>query len=175
MFLWCGRLWPKPTLAKPTLTCGVLCLCVVCCCVVVVVLLLLWWYWFHSFMVWGSRVGVGFKVLVMFGAPGPPKMQARALGPPGFHTTTREPKRGHLRVLSFKKHQNSREGPPRKRRKNENCGGRKEKKNEFLGGPVEGGPVVRWKAQGGPNQQPHEPQPQTPHEPQHNTTQHTDH
>ena len=135
------RLWPIPTL-----TCGVLCLCVV------VVLLLWWWWcwcWFHSFMVWGSRVGVGFKVLVMFGAPGPPKMQARALGPPGFHTTTREPKRGHLRVLSFKKHQNSTEGPPRKRRKHENCGGRKEKKARIFGrsggggssGPVKG---ARW-------------------------------
>ena len=32
--------------------------------------------------------------------------------PPGFHTTTSEPERGHLRVLVFKNHQNSTKRPP---------------------------------------------------------------
>ena len=36
-------------------------------------------------------------------------------------------------------HQNSTRRSPRKRRKNENCGGRGEKKSEILGGPAEGG------------------------------------
>ena len=56
---------PFPTLAKSTLTCGVVVLCVV--------VVVLWrGYWFHFSWCGVSRVGVGFKVLVMFGAPGPP-------------------------------------------------------------------------------------------------------
>ena len=54
--------------------------------------------------------------------------------PPGFHTTTREPKRADLRVPAFKHHQNSTKGPPREGEKNENCGGRGKKKSEILGG-----------------------------------------
>ena len=56
------------------------------------------------------------------------------VGPPGFHTTAREPKRG---PQPSKHHQNSTKGPPRERRKNENCGG-EEKKREILGGPERG-------------------------------------
>ena len=57
-----NRLWPKPTLAKPSLTCCVW--CVVCLCVCVCVLAVWRGCWFHGFIVWVSRVGVGFKVLV---------------------------------------------------------------------------------------------------------------
>ena len=64
---------------------------------------------------------------------------ARAPKPPGFHTTTREPKRAHLRVPVFKNTTKiQRKGPTREGEKNKNCGGRGKKKSEILGGPAEG-------------------------------------
>ena len=67
----------------------------------------------------------------------------KAPKPPGFHTTTREPKRVHLRVPVFKNTTKiQRKGPTREGEKNKNCGGR-EKKSEILGGPAEGGPAER--------------------------------
>ena len=67
------------------------------------------------------------------GGPNPEKVGG------GFHTTAREPKRAHLRVLFFKK--------PTKipRERSENGSGRGKKRANFWavrwrGGPVEGGP-----------------------------------
>ena len=70
------------------------------------------------------------------------------VGPPGFHTTAREPKRAHLRAPALQKpHQNSTKGPPRERRKNENCGGEGKKSAKFWAvrrrGPRRGGPGKR--------------------------------
>ena len=59
--------------------------------------------------------------------------------PPGFHTTTREPKRAHLRVPVFKHHQNSTEGPPEREEKNEISGGRGKKRAKFWA-PTTSGP-----------------------------------
>ena len=53
------------------------------------------------------------------------------VGPPGFHTTAREPKRTFQGPGLQKPHQNSTKGPPRERRKNENCGGRGKKRAKF--------------------------------------------
>ena len=73
------------------------------------------------------------------------------VGPPGFHTTVREPKRAHLRVPVFKKHhQNSTRRHPEREEKNEFCGGRGKKKSEILGGPGEGGPGKGGPGKGGP-------------------------
>ena len=59
VFQWYGRLWPKPTLAKPSSTCVCVCLCVfVCVCVSLCVFAVWRGCWFQSFG------------LVMFGAPG---------------------------------------------------------------------------------------------------------
>ena len=67
----------------------------------------------------------------------------------GFHTTAREPKRGHFRAPALqtppKFHERT---PKRERRKKEICGGREKKKSEILGGPAEGGVRVR----GGPGE-----------------------
>ena len=57
------------------------------------------------------------------------------VGPPGFHTTAREPKRAHL---SEKHHQNSTRRHPEREEKNELCGGTGKKKSDILGGPGEG-------------------------------------
>ncbi len=82
------------------------------------------------------------------------------VGPPGFHTTTREDsspvwwgagvphdnQRAQTCTFErFKHHQNSRRRPPRERRKNEISGGRGEKRAKFWavqgkGGPAEGCP-----------------------------------
>ena len=73
------------------------------------------------------------------------------VGPPGFHTTAREPKRAHLRVPVFKNTTKiQRKGPTREGEKNKNCGGRGKKKSEILGGPAEGGPAEGGPAEGGP-------------------------
>ena len=57
------------------------------------------------------------------------------VGPPGFHTTAREPKCAHFKVPAFKNTTKiPRKDPKRERKKNENCGGRREKKSEILGG-----------------------------------------
>ena len=61
------------------------------------------------------------------------------VGPPGFHTTAREPKRAHLRVLVFTTTPKiQRKGPTREGEKNKNCGRRGKKKSEILGGLAEG-------------------------------------
>ena len=67
-----------------------------------------------------------------------------ASGPPGFHTTAREPKRAPLRVPAFNHHQNSMRRPPERQEKNEFSGGRGKKKERKFGrswgkgGPGEG-------------------------------------
>ena len=54
------------------------------------------------------------------------------VGPPGFHTTAREPKRAHLRVPVFKNTTKiQRKGPTREGEKNKNCGGRGKKRAKF--------------------------------------------
>ena len=64
------------------------------------------------------------------------------VGPPGFHTTTREPKRAHMRVTVFKNTTKiQRKRPTREGENNKNCGGKGKKKSEILGGPAEGGPA----------------------------------
>ena len=89
-------------------------------------------------------------ILVVFDAPGPSNVHVWSsrprrpglVGPPGFHTTAREPKRAHFRVLVFKNTTKiQRKGPTREGEKNKNCGGRGKKKSEILGGPAEGGPA----------------------------------
>ena len=90
--------------------------------------------------------------------------------PPGFHTTTREPKRAHLRVLAFKNHQNSTRRPPEREEKNEFCGGRGKKKSEILGGPAAGGP-----AEGGPAEALNTHSPHTAHNTEQHTATHTQH
>ena len=67
-----------------------------------------------------TRTPLSFKVVIHF---------FRSLAqrvPPGFHTTTREPKRAHLRVPAFK-------NTTKIQRENTGRG-----KNEILGGPGEG-------------------------------------
>ena len=60
----------------------------------------------------------------------------------GFHTTAREPKRGHFRVPAFKKHhQNSTKGPQERERRMKTVAGEGKKKSEILGSPAEGCPV----------------------------------
>ena len=100
------------------------------------------------FPLWGSSRGI----LVVFEAPGRSNVRVWSslvvvceprrpglVGPPGFHTTTRE-----LQTCTFegpglqKHHQNSTRRPPEREEKNEFCGGRGKKKSEILGGPGEG-------------------------------------
>ena len=55
----------------------------------------------------------------------------------GFHTTTREPKRGHLRVPVFTNTTKiQRETHTVRDKKSENGGGRWKKESEILGGPA---------------------------------------
>ena len=88
------------------------------------------------------------------------------VGPPGFHTTAREPKRAHFRVPAFKTPPKFNEKTPRETQKQRNGGGKGKKKSEIMGGPAEGGPVEGGRAEGGPGksnpnqQQPQQPQPQ---------------
>ena len=63
---------------------------------------------------------ISFFLLSLCEAPASPK-------PRGFHTTTRESKRAHLRVRLS-----------RERRKVEMSDGREKRKSEILGGPAEG-------------------------------------
>ncbi len=101
-----------------------------------------------------SLVGLFRGILVVFEAPGRSNVHvwsSRAVvcepwrpglvGPPGFHTTTREPKRAHLRVPVFKNTTKFNEKDQQEREKRKNCGGRVRKKWEILGGPAEGGPA----------------------------------
>ena len=63
------------------------------------------------------------------------------LKPPGFHTTTREPKRAHFRVPVFKNTTKiQREDTQRETIRSKMGGGREKNKSEVLGGPAEGGP-----------------------------------
>ena len=57
----------------------------------------------------------------------------------GFHTTAREPKRAHLRVLAFRNTTKIQREDPQRETKSENGGGRGEKKREILG-PAPFGP-----------------------------------
>ena len=79
---------------------------------------------------------------------------ALILGPPGFHTTAREPKRAHLRSWSSKHHQNSTRRPPEREEKNEFCGGRGEKSAKFWPSTLRGlhpsGPTLRGLHPSGP-------------------------
>ena len=59
---------------------------------------------------------------------------ARSGGPPGFHTTTQEPKRALKRSGS---QEHSMRNPEREE-KNESCGGRGKIKSKILGGPCGG-------------------------------------
>ena len=119
----------------------------------------------HSFLFFiPSLVGLFRGILVVFEAPGRSNVHvwsSRAVvceprrpglvGPPGFHTTTREPKRAHLRVPVFKNTTKiQRKRPTREGEKNQNCGGRGKKKSEILGGPAEEGPAEGGPAEGGP-------------------------
>ena len=97
---------------------------------------------FHSFLLlfWSFR-----GILVVFEAPGRSNVHvwsSRAVvceprrpglvGPPGFHTTAREPKRAHLRVPVFKNTTKiQRKGSTREGEKNKNCGGRGKKRAKF--------------------------------------------
>ena len=58
--------------------------------------------------------------------------------PPGFHTTTREPKRGHLRVPDFKNTTKIQREYTQRGKKRTNFALGEGKKSEFLGGPGEG-------------------------------------
>ena len=85
----------------------------------------------------------------------------RALKPPGFHTTTREPKRAHLSAPALQTPPKFNEKTPREK-KSETVAGKGKHKSEILGGLAEGGLVegrssVRWSRD--PNQQ--QPQPAT--------------
>ena len=61
------------------------------------------------------------------------------VGPLGFHTTTREPKRAHLSTPVFKNTTKfQREDTQRGKKRTNFCGGRGKKKSETLGGPGEG-------------------------------------
>ena len=64
-----------------------------------------------------------------------------ASGPPGFHTTAREPKRAYLRVPALKNTTKiQREDPQRDTKRAKWWRDRGKKKSEILGGPAEGGP-----------------------------------
>ena len=75
-------------------------------------------------------------------------------------------KRAHFRAPALQKpHQNSTKGPPRERRKKENCGGRVKKSAKFWAphpsGPHPSGPNPSWPPPSGPH--PSVPHPWVPH------------
>ena len=76
-----------------------------------------------------SNVHVGSSLVVVC-EPRRPGL----VGPPGFHTTTREPKRAQ----AFKNTTTIQREETQREEKNEFCGGRGKKKSEILGGPGEG-------------------------------------
>ena len=82
----------------------------------------------HQFTLSLSHCVSSRGFLVMFG------------GPPGFHTTSLEPKRAHLRVPVFKTPPKFNEKTPREGRKERILRRDREKKSEILGGPGEGRP-----------------------------------
>ena len=79
----------------------------------------------------------GYECLVVFDTQDPHEKnflskRDRTVETPGLHTTTREPKRAHLRAPALRKHpQNSTRRPPREKRKKENWDGRRNKKKKF--------------------------------------------
>ena len=97
------------------------------------------------FILFSLSFGLFRGNLVLFEAPGRSNVHvwsSRAVvceprrpglvGPPGFHTTAREPKRAHLRVPVFKNTTKiQRKGPTREGEKNKNCGGRGKKRAKF--------------------------------------------
>ena len=91
-------------------------------------------------------------------SPGRPGL----VGPPGSHTTAREPKRAHFRVPAFKTPPKFNEKTPRERQKERIRGREREKKAQNFGrsggGGSSGGDVRRKVVQGSPKQQ--QPQPQ---------------
>ena len=100
----------------------------------------------HNFHYSFSLLGSSRGILVVFEAPGPSNVHvwsSRAVvceprrpglvGPPGFHTTAREPKRAHLNAPALQTPPKFNERTPRERKKNENCGGRREKKERNFG------------------------------------------
>ena len=105
---------------------------------------------FHSFSL---SFGLFRGILVVFEAPGRSNVHVWSsgavvcepwrpglVGPPGFHTTTREPNRAHLRVPVFKNTTKiQRKGPTREGEKNKNCGGRGEKEERNFGRSGGGG------------------------------------
>ena len=92
--------------------------------------------------------------------------------PPGFHTTTREPKRAHLRARRFKTPPKFHEKTSRERQKEQKCAG-EGKKSEILGGLADGGPAEGCPAEGGPVERGENTQHTTHHTP--HTTHHTPH
>ena len=72
------------------------------------------------------------------------------VGPPGFHTTAREPKRHILGFRPSKTPPKFNEKTPRETQKERNGGGKGKKKSEILGGPAEGGPAEGGPSEGGP-------------------------
>ena len=73
------------------------------------------------------------------GVPGSPK-------PPGFHTTAREPKRAHLRVLAFKNTTKNQREDTQRDRKRTKWEREREEKSEILGGGSGGGGVRAQRA-----------------------------
>ena len=121
VFWWYGRLWPKPTLANPTLakpssTC-VVCLCVfvcvclcVCVCVCVFVCVCAVWRgcWFHG-SVWGRR---------------------------GFTRQPENSKRAHLSAPALQTQPKFHEKTPREGRKERILRREREKKARYFGPPT---------------------------------------
>ena len=95
------------------------------------------------FPLWGSSRGI----LVVFEAPGRSIVHVWSswavvceprrpvlVGPPGFHTTAREPKRAHLRGRAFKNTTKiQRKGPTREGEKNKKLWREREKKERNFG------------------------------------------
>ena len=93
------------------------------------------------FPLWGSSRGIW----VMFEAPGRSNVHvwsSRAVmceprpglvGPPGFHTTVREPKRAHLRVPVFKNTTKVQREEPQREKKERNFRWEREKKDRNFG------------------------------------------
>ena len=74
----------------------------------------------------------------------------RLVGPPGFHTTAREPKRAHFRVPALRNTTKiPREDPQRGKKRTKMGSGRGKKKREISGGPAEGCPAEGCPAEGG--------------------------
>ena len=129
----------------------------------------LFWFFSWSFCCLKRRCAqmCTFGVRVVVCEPRRPGL----VGPPGFHTTSREPKCAHFRVS--KHHQNSTRRHPKRHRKSETVAGKGRKRAKFWavrwrGGPVEG---VRRR---GPKHPPHNTQQQQNNNTAHNNTkQHT--